>query len=70
VKELVSSVQNLNSAVGGNVTSLFANAALTIEEVSKQLARTNASVEYGTKQLRDDLDAIHQQLQSITRGGR
>jgi archaellum component FlaC len=70
VKELVSSVQNLNSAVGGNVTSLFADAALTIEEVSKQLARTNASVEYGTKQLRDDLDAIHQQLQSITRGGR
>jgi uncharacterized protein YoxC len=70
VKELVSSVQNLNSAVGGNVTSLFAEAALTIEEASKQLARTNASVEYGTKQLREDLDAIHQQLQSIVRGGR
>ena len=70
VKELVSSVQNLNSAVGGNVTSLFAEAALTIEEASKQLARTNASVEYGTKQLREDLDAIHQQLQSIVKGNR
>ena len=70
VKELVSSVQSLNSAVGGNVTSLFAEAALTIEEASKQLARTNASVEYGTKQLREDLDAIHQQLQGIIKGGR
>ena len=70
VKELVSSVQNLNAAVGGNVTSLFAEAALTIEEASKQLARTNASVEYGTKQLREDLDAIHQQLQGIVKGNR
>ena len=70
IKDLVSSVQGLNSAVGGNVTTLFAEAALTIEEASKQLARTNASVEYGTKQLREDLDAIHQQLQGIIRGGR
>ena len=70
IKDLVSSVQGLNSAVGGNVTTLFAEAALTIEEASKQLARTNASVEYGTKQLREDLDAIHQQLQSIVRGNR
>jgi ABC-type transporter Mla subunit MlaD len=70
INDLVSSVQNLNSAVGGNVTSLFSEAALSIEEASKQLARTNASVEYGTKQLREDLDAIHQQLQGIVRGNR
>ena len=70
VNDLVSSVQNLNSAVGGNVTSLFSEAALSIEEASKQLARTNASVEYGTKQLREDLEAIHQQLQGIVRGSR
>jgi hypothetical protein len=70
INDLVLSVQNLNSAVGGNVTSLFSEAALSIEEASKQLARTNASVEYGTKQLREDLDAIHQQLQGIVRGNR
>lgn len=70
VNDLVKSVQSLNTAVGGNVTSLFSEAALSIEEASQQLARTNASVEYGTKQLRDDLDAIHQQLQNVIRGGR
>jgi prefoldin subunit 5 len=70
VNDLVVSVQNLNSSVGGNVTSLFSEAASTLEEVSKQLARTSNSAEYGIKQLRDDLDAIHKQLQSLTKGGR
>lgn len=70
VSDLVISVQNLNSSVGGNVTALFTEAANTLEEVSKQLARTSNSAEYGIKQLRDDLDAIHKQLQSLTKGGR
>ena len=70
VSDLVVSVQNLNSSVGGNVTTLFTEAANTLEEVSKQLARTSNSAEYGIKQLRDDLDAIHKQLQSLTKGGR
>jgi hypothetical protein len=70
IRELVASVENLNQSVSGNVTALFTEAALTIEEVSKQLAKTNASVEYGTKQLRDDLEALHAQLQSLTRGTR
>ena len=70
VSDLVASVQNLNSSVGGNVTTLFTEAANTLEEVSKQLARTSNSAEYGIKQLRDDLDAIHKQLQSLTKGGR
>ena len=70
VNDLVASVQNLNTSVGGNVTALFTEAASTLEEVSKQLARTSNSAEYGIKQLRDDLDAIHKQLQSLTKGGR
>jgi len=70
VSDLVISVQNLNSSVGGNVTALFTEAANTLEEVSKQLARTSNSAEYGIKQLRDDLDAIHKQLQSLTKGDR
>jgi prefoldin subunit 5 len=63
-------VQNLNNSVGGHVTALFSEAANTLEEVSKQLARTSNSAEYGIKQLRDDLDAIHKQLQTLTKGGR
>jgi len=70
VSDLVASVQNLNSSVGGNVTTLFTEAANTLEEVSKQLARTSNSAEYGIKQLRDDLDAIHKQLLSLTKGVR
>lgn len=70
IRELVSSVEGLNSSVAGNITSLFTEAAVTIEEVGKQLAKTNASVEYGTKQLRDDLEAIHSQLQGVIKGGR
>jgi len=70
VSDLVTSVQNLNNSVGGNVTALFSEAANTLEEVSKQLARTSNSAEYGIKQLRDDLDAIHKQLQTLTKGGR
>ena len=70
VNDLVASVQNLNTSVGGNVTSLFSEAANTLEEVSKQFERTSSSAEYGIKQLRDDLDAIHKQLQSLINGGR
>lgn len=70
VNDLVASVQNLNTSVGGNITELFSEAANTLEEVSKQLARTSNSAEYGIKQLRDDLEAIHKQLQSLTKGGR
>jgi len=70
VNDLVTSVQNLNTSVGGNITELFSEAANTLEEVSKQLARTSNSAEYGIKQLRDDLEAIHKQLQSLTKGGR
>jgi uncharacterized protein YoxC len=70
VNDLVSSVQNLNTSVGGNVTTLFSEAANTLEEVSKQFERTSNSAEYGIKQLRDDLEAMHIQLQSIINGGR
>jgi hypothetical protein len=70
VNDLVSSVQNLNNSVGGNITSLFSEAANSLEEVSKQFERTSSSAEFGIKQLRDDLEAIHQQLQSLLKGGR
>ena len=70
VNDLVSSVQNLNNSVGGNITSLFSEATNSLEEVSKQFERTSSSAEFGIKQLRDDLEAIHQQLQSLLKGGR
>jgi len=41
-----------------------------LDEIREQLGRTSASVEFGTKSLRDDLDAIHGRLTGVMRGGR
>jgi hypothetical protein len=68
--ELVSSVQGLNDSVSGSVTAVFGNAVSSLEEVGNQLSRVAASVEYGVKQLRDDLDALGGQSRQGGRGGR
>lgn len=70
IRELVNSIAELRQSVSGDIKALFSEAAISIEEASKQLAKTNASVEYGTKQLRDDLEAIHGRLQGLIAGGR
>ncbi len=70
VNDLVASVHGLNSTVAGNITNVFSEAALTLEAVCKQLEKTNASVEFGTLQLRDDLEAVSRQLQAVAKGGR
>jgi hypothetical protein len=70
VNGLVNSVSGLNAAVSGNVTQVFADATANLEEVSQQFARISASVEFGTAQLRADLDELHQRLSTIARGGR
>ena len=36
-----------------------------LEEVTERLKTTSVGVEFGTKMLRDDLDAIHQRLSKI-----
>jgi hypothetical protein len=41
-----------------------------LEEVNKKLLETAVGVEFGTKQLRDDLDAMHQRLAQLTNGRR
>lgn len=68
--DLVSSVQGLNDSVSGSVTAVFGNAVSSLEEVGNQLSRVAASVEYGVKQLRDDLDALGGPSRQSGRGGR
>jgi hypothetical protein len=59
VNDLGQSVAGLNDAVAGDTSRLITDIITGLEGVSEQLKRTSASVEFGTKRLRDDLDDIH-----------
>lgn len=68
------SIQNLTDAVGalgstleGDMQRFMADVLAGLEEVVDRLKTTSVGVEFGTKQLRDDLDAIHQRLATIVR---
>ena len=62
---LVSSVNSLDGAVAGGLRETLETAVLGINEINGQIQATGISVEFGTKQLRDDLDFIHDRLISI-----
>ncbi|MEY3744625.1 MAG: hypothetical protein RL573_118, partial [Actinomycetota bacterium] len=53
---------NLNSSVNQNLTTVFESAVANLQEAGEQLARTSASVEYGTKLLKDDIESIRKGL--------
>ncbi len=63
VEALGQSVTTLGTTVKRDVYASLDDAVAGLDEVREQLARTSASVEFGTKQLRDDLDAIHGRLE-------
>ena len=62
VNALVRSVESLNSSVSSNLTQVFEAAVANLQEAGEQLARTSASMEYGTKLLKDDIEAIRRGL--------
>lgn len=68
--QFAQSVRSLDQTVAGGVSKLFEETVIGVQEINEQLARTGASIEFGTKQLRDDLDAIHAKLGTVARGGR
>ncbi|CAB4887850.1 unannotated protein [freshwater metagenome] len=70
VTDLVASVGALGKTVDGDFTRVLNEVLIGLEEVQQQLSRTSSSVEFGTKQLRDDLDAIHDRLATVTQRGR
>ena len=59
VNDLGRSVAGLNDAIAGDTSRLLTDIITGLEGISEQLKRTSASVEFGTKRLRDDLDDIH-----------
>lgn len=62
VNSLVSSVSTLGVAMGGDMQKFVADVLAGLEEVNDGFKKTFVAVEFGTKQLRDDLDAIHRKL--------
>ena len=70
VDSLVSSVSTLGVTVGGDMQKFMSDVLAGLEEVNKKLLETAVGVEFGTKQLRDDLDAMHQRLAQLTNGRR
>ena len=59
VEALGQSVTALGTTVRTDMAASLDDAVAGLDDVREQLARTSASVEFGTKRLRDDLDAIH-----------
>ena len=70
MEQLMVTVRSLDQTVSGGVAKLFEETLIGVQETNIQLARTSASVEFGTKQMREDLEALHNVLGSVTRGGR
>ena len=62
VDSLVDSVATLGVAMGGDMQKFVADVLSGLEEVNEGFKKTFVAVEFGTKQLRDDLDAIHRKL--------
>jgi hypothetical protein len=62
VQQLVASVDSLNGSVSNNITSAFQTAVSSLQEVGEEMKRHATSVEYGTKLLKDDIEAIRKGL--------
>ena len=74
IESLGQSVRDLDTAVSGETSQVFteimtglSNISAGLEGISDHLERTGSSVEFGTKQLRDDLDAIHSTITGRSR---
>ena len=62
---LTNAVSSLGSTLEGDLQRFMNDVLIGLEDVTDRLKTTSATVEFGTKQLRDDLDAIHQRLIDI-----
>lgn len=66
INDLGRSVSTLGVTLGGDMQRFLTDVLVGLEEINDRLSRTSVSVEFGTKQLRDDLDAMHGSLSQLT----
>jgi len=65
IQTLTTAVSTLGSSLEGDLQQFMTDVLTGLEDVVDKLKSTAVGVEYGTKQLRDDLDAIHQRLAHV-----
>lgn len=65
IQTLTTAVSTLGSSLEGDLQQFMTDVLTGLEDVVDKLKSTAVGVEYGTKQLRDDLDAIHQRLANV-----
>lgn len=67
IETLSTTVQGLSQAIGKDYSHQLESAIAGLAEVAEQMARVGASIEFGTKQMRDDLEAISGRLGAALR---
>lgn len=65
IQALVTAVATLGNTLEGDLQRFMTEVLAGLEEVTEKLRATGTGVEFGTKQLREDLDAIHSRLQGL-----
>lgn len=65
IQALIAAVSTLGNTLEGDLQRFMSEVLTGLEEVTERLKTTSVGVEFGTKQLRDDLDAIHARLQGL-----
>ena len=68
VDSLVSSVSTLGVTLGGDMQKYLLDVVAGLEGLEELINKRGVSVEFGTKQLRDDVDALHKRLGDLPRG--
>jgi hypothetical protein len=68
VDSLVSSVSTLGVTLGGDMQKYLLDVVAGLEGLEELINKRGVSVEFGTKQLRDDVDALHKRIGDLPRG--
>lgn len=68
IQGLTTAVSSLGSSLDGDLQKFMTDALAGLEDVVENFRKASAGIEFGTRQLRDDLEAIHQRLNDLSRG--
>lgn len=68
VDSLVSSVSTLGVTLGGDMQKYLLDVVAGLEGLEELINKRGVSVEFGTKQLRDDVDALHKRIGDLPKG--
>ena len=68
IQGLTTAVSALGSSLDGDLQKFMTDALAGLEDVIENFRKASAGIHFGTQQLRDDLEAIHERLNDLSRG--